>query len=126
MTGTIDNHPEAIPATMKFIKEELGAKNIGMVFNSGEQNSRAQVDAVKEILEDMDMNVEEASVATSADVKQAAESLIGKVDAFYIITDNTVVSALESVVDVANANKIPLIVGEFDSVKTWWFGCIWI
>ena len=59
----------------------------------------------------------EASVATSADVKQATESLIGKVDAFYIITDNTVVSALESVISVANDNKIPMMVGEFDSVK---------
>ena len=51
VTGTIDNHPDAIPNTMKFLKEELGAKNVGMVFNSGEQNSRAQVDAVKEMLE---------------------------------------------------------------------------
>ena len=88
-----------------------------MVFNAGEQNSRAQVDAVKELLKDMDMNVVEAPVATSADVKQATESLIGKVDAFYIITDNTVVSALESVISVANDNKIPMMVGEFDSVK---------
>ncbi|XKI11881.1 ABC transporter substrate-binding protein [Sporosarcina sp. ANT_H38] len=117
VTGTIDNHPDAIPSTMKFLKEELGAKNVGMVFNSGEQNSRSQVDAVKELLKGMDMNVVEASVATSADVKQAAESLIGKVDAFYIITDNTVVSALESVVSVANDNKIPMMVAEFDSVK---------
>lgn len=116
VTGTIDNHPEAIPNTMKFLKE-IGVKNVGMVFNSGEQNSRAQVDAVKELLKDMDMNVKEASVATSADVKQATESLIGKVDAFYIITDNTVVSALESVVSVANDNKLPVMVGEFDSVK---------
>ncbi|WP_203246395.1 ABC transporter substrate binding protein [Sporosarcina beigongshangi] len=117
VTGTIDNHPEAISTTMKFMKEELGVKNVGMVFNAGEQNSRAQVDAVKEILQDMDMEVKEAPVATSADVKQATESLVGKVDAFYIITDNTVVSALESVIDVANSNQIPLLVGEFDSVK---------
>lgn len=117
VTGTIDNHPEAIPNTMKFLKEELGATKIGMIFNAGEQNSRAQVAAVKEILTDLDMEVVEASVATSADVKQAAESLIGKADAFYIITDNTVVSALESVVSVANDNKIPMMVGEFDSVK---------
>ena len=88
-----------------------------MVFNAGEQNSRAQVDAVKELLKDMDMKVVEAPVATSADVKQAAESLIGRVDAFYIITDNTVVSALESVISVANDNKLPMMVGEFDSVK---------
>ena len=117
VTGTIDNHPEAIPSTMKFMKEELGVKAVGMVFNAGEQNSRAQVAAVKEILESMDMTVIEASATTAADVKQATESLVGKVDAFYIITDNTVVSALESVIDVANTNKLPLLVGEFDSVK---------
>ena len=117
VTGTIDLHPDAIPNTMKFLKEELGAKNVGMVFNSGEQNSRAQVDAVKEMLKDMDMTVVEASVATSAEVKQATESLLGKVDSFYIITDNTVVSALESVVSVANDHKIPMMVAEFDSVK---------
>lgn len=117
VTGTIDAHPDAITNTMKFLKEELDAKNVGMVFNSGEQNSRAQVDAVKEMLKDMDMTVVEASVATSADVKQATESLLGKVDSMYIITDNTVVSALESVISVANDNKIPMMVGEFDSVK---------
>jgi putative ABC transport system substrate-binding protein len=117
VTGTIDSHPEAISNTMKFLKEELGAKNVGMVFNAGEQNSRAQVDAVKEMLKGMDMNVVEASVSTSADVKQATESLIGKVDSLYIITDNTVVSALESVISVANDNKLPMMVGEFDSVK---------
>ncbi|MBO0588488.1 ABC transporter substrate-binding protein [Sporosarcina sp. E16_8] len=116
VTGTIDNHPDAIPNTMKFL-QEIGTKNVGMVFNAGEQNSRAQVDAVKELLKDMDMKVVEAPVATSADVKQAAESLIGRVDAFYIITDNTVVSALESVISVANENKLPMMVGEFDSVK---------
>ena len=56
----------------------------------------------------MDMKVVEASVSTSAEVKQATESLIGKVDAFYIITDNTVVSALESVIAVANDKKFLL------------------
>ena len=117
VTGTIDSHPDAIANTMKFLKEELGATKVGMVFNSGEQNSRSQVDSVKELLEDMDMTVVEASVATTADVKQATESLIGKVDSMYIITDNTVVSALESVISVANENKIPVMVGEFDSVK---------
>ncbi|MEK5070881.1 ABC transporter substrate-binding protein [Sporosarcina sp. FSL K6-1508] len=117
VTGTIDNHPDAIPNTMKFLQEEVGAKNVGMVFNAGEQNSRSQVDGVKELLKDMDMKVVEAPVATSADVKQATESLIGRVDAFYIITDNTVVSALESVISVANDNQLPLMVGEFDSVK---------
>lgn len=117
VTGTVDTQPEAIPSTVKFLKEELGSKNVGMVFNSGEQNSRAQVDAVKAEMNKVGLNVVEASVSTSAEVKQATESLIGKVDSLYIITDNTVVSALESVVSVANDNKLPMMVGEFDSVK---------
>lgn len=119
VTGTLDTHPDAIPSTLKFLKEEIGAKKVGMVFNSGEQNSRAQVDSIKKLIKDegYDMEIVEASVATSADVKQAAESLVGKVDSLYTITDNTVVSALESVVEVANANKLPMMVGEFDSVE---------
>lgn len=117
VTGTVDTQPEAIPSTIEFLKTELGAKSIGMVFNAGEQNSRAQVDRVKEEAEKVGVTIEEASVSTSAEVKQATESLLGKVDALYIITDNTVVSALESVISVANDNKLPVMVGEFDSVK---------
>jgi len=115
ITGTIDLHPETISKTVAFLKE-LGAKKVGMVYNAGEQNSVAQVSEVKKVMDEQGLAVVEASASTSADVKQATESLIGKVDAFYIITDNTVVSALESVIDVANTNKLPLIVGELDSV----------
>ena len=43
--------------------------------------------------------------------------MVGKVDCIYIITDNTVVSALESVIQVATDKKLPLFVGELDSVK---------
>ncbi|MEH6945957.1 ABC transporter substrate-binding protein [Bacillus sp. JJ634] len=117
VTGTTDSHPDAIANTVKFIAEELGAKTIGTVYNAGEKNSIVQVDNVKAEAKKLGVKVSEASVSTSADVKKAAESLIGKVDVFYIVTDNTVVSALESVVGVANDKDIPLFVGELDSVK---------
>lgn len=116
VTGTIDLHPETMPKTVAFLKE-LGAKNVGMVYNAGEQNSVAQIAAVKEIAAKEGVTIVEAAVSASSEVRQAAESLVGKVDAFYIITDNTVVSALESVIEVADANKLPLIVGELDSVE---------
>ncbi len=115
LTGTIDSHPDAIPSTMKFLKEELGASTVGMVYNAGEQNSVAQVKAVKEVLEEFDMTLEDASVSSSAEVKQATESLVGKVDAIYIITDNTVVSALETVVSVSQEHKNTLNKGEIDA-----------
>ncbi|MEK4698402.1 ABC transporter substrate-binding protein [Solibacillus sp. FSL R7-0668] len=116
VTGTIDLHPETMPKTVAFLKE-LGAKNVGMIYNAGEQNSVAQIAAVKELAAKEGVTIVDAAVSASSEVKQAAESLIGKVDAFYVVTDNTVVSALESVVDVANTNTLPLIVGELDSVE---------
>jgi len=71
-----------------------------------------QVEIAKEVVQNMDIEILEASVATSADVLQAAQSFIGKVDAIYVPTDNTVVSARESVIQVTNTNNIPLIAGE--------------
>lgn len=117
ITGTTDNHPEGTAKTIHFITDEVGAKKIGIVYNAGEQNSEVQVDAVRKLAEAKGASIVEASVSTSAEVKQAAESLVGRVDAIYIPTDNTVVSALESVISVANSKKIPLFVGELDSMK---------
>ncbi|XQY92715.1 ABC transporter substrate-binding protein [Metabacillus sp. HB246100] len=116
ITGTTDTHPDAIPNTVKFIDENIEGNKVGMIYNSGEQNSVAQIDLVKNAMEGTDLEVVEASVSTSAEVKQATESLIGKVDSLYVITDNTVVSALESVIGVAADEDIPLFVGELDSV----------
>lgn len=117
ITGTTDNHPEATKKTISFITDEVKAKNIGVIFNSGEQNSVVQVDEVKKIAGEKGAKLVEVSVATTAEVKQAAESLVGRVDAIYIPTDNTVVTALDSVIAVANSKKIPLFVGELDSMK---------
>lgn len=122
VTGTTDLHPDTIKNTVLFLKNELGVENIGMVYNTAEQNSVAQVNQVKEVATEEGLTVVEAVVATSADVKQASESLVGKIDAFYIITDNDVVSAFESVVDVANTNQLPLLAGELDSVARGAFG----
>jgi putative ABC transport system substrate-binding protein len=117
ITGTTDNHPDATKKTISFITDEVKAKKIGVVYNSGEQNSVVQVKEVKKIAEGNGAKLVEVSVSTSAEVKQAAESLVGRVDAIYIPTDNTVVSALESVISVSNSKKIPLFVGELDSMK---------
>lgn len=117
VTGTIDLHPEVIPNTMTFLKEQLNAEKIGIIYNAGEQNASVQAEKVKEMAEELGVTVVEATVATSADVKQAADSLVGKVDSLYIIKDNTVVSALESVIEVAVAQNLPMMVGELDSMK---------
>lgn len=117
ITGTTDMHPDAIPNTVKFMDGNFSGKTVGVIYNAGEQNSVSQIDIVKEVLKGTSLKLAEATVSTSSEVKQAAESLVGKADMFYVITDNTVVSALESVIQVAKDQDLPLFVGELDSVK---------
>lgn len=117
ITGVVDLHPEAIEKTVEFIDQYFKDATVGIIYNAGEQNSVTQMKAIEEIAEGTSLTLVERTVATAADVQQAAMTLVGDVDVFYIFTDNTVVSALDSVVDVANEQQIPLIVGEPDSVE---------
>ena len=116
ITGVVDMHPDAVNNTVQFIDQYFEGATVGMIYNTGEQNSVVQIESVKQAVEGTSLSVVERTVSTSAEVQQAATSLVGEADVFYIVTDNTVVSALESVVGVANEQDIPLVVGEPDSL----------
>ena len=92
------------------------AKSLGIIYSSGEVNSEVQVKLAKTIAESEGLSVKETTITNSAEVQQAAQDLAGTVDAIYVPTDNTVVSAFASVVQAAEDAKIPLIAGEADSV----------
>ncbi|MGV3489077.1 MAG: ABC transporter substrate-binding protein [Tuberibacillus sp.] len=117
VTGTSDTHPEAIPKTIQFIDKEFDIKKVGTIYNSGETNSIAQIDIIKKAMKGTDLKLVEKTVTNSSEVLQAANSLVGKVDAIYIVTDNTVVSAFESVLKVAYEHHIPVFAGELDSTR---------
>lgn len=116
VTGVSDLAPIAKQFDLVF---ELGLKPqaVGIIYNSGEQNSRSQLELAKAAAAQHGVALVERAIANSADVYAAAQSLVGKVQAIYITTDNTVVSALESVIKVADEQKIPLIMSDTDSVK---------
>jgi putative tryptophan/tyrosine transport system substrate-binding protein len=117
-TGTTDTHPDAIKNTIAAIKKFIpGAKKVGIIYNNGEPNSVVNVKNAKEALEAAGLEAVETTISASSEVKQAAESMVGRVDVLYIPKDNTVVAALESVITVANDKDIPMFVGEGDSVK---------
>lgn len=116
ITGVVDLHPDAIKQTVDFIDQYFEDATVGLIYNAGEQNSVIQIESVKEAGEGTSLSFEERTVANAAEVHQAATTLVEDVDVIYIVTDNTVVSALDSVVGVSNEQKIPLIVGEPDSL----------
>lgn len=115
VTGTSDLTP--VRAQLELLKEIApGATRVGVVYNAGEVNSVVQVQIAREAAADLGLTLVEATAANSSEVLQAAQSLQGRADAIYVPTDNTVVSALESVLLVAERAKLPLIAGEADSV----------
>lgn len=114
VTGTSDLNPVAEQiALVKQIKPD--ARSVGVLYSSGEVNSEVQVAAAREAAAKEGLELVEKTIAETRDVQQAADSLA--VDAIYVPTDNKVVSALGSVIQIAESKKIPLVVGEGDSVR---------
>jgi putative ABC transport system substrate-binding protein len=93
------------------------AKRIGVVYNAGESNSVSVVNALKQVAAPRQMTIVEATVSNTSEVANASKSLVGRADVIYIPTDNTVVSALNSVLQVGIANKLPVFAGDNDSVE---------
>jgi putative tryptophan/tyrosine transport system substrate-binding protein len=115
LSGTTDRSPVA--GQMDLIHETLpNAKRIGTIYNPGEVNSIASVKEINAEIAKRGMTLTEAPAPSSSAVKTAAETLVGKVDAIHIPTDNTVVLALESVIKVCQDNKIPLFAADVESV----------
>jgi putative ABC transport system substrate-binding protein len=116
VTGVSDMQP--ITPILELVKAfRPNAKAVGMVYNAGESNSvflekEAEKDAAA-----MGLTIVKAPASTSAEVQAAAQSLVGRADAIMVVGDNTAVSALESIIKVAEQNKIPLVAGDPDSVK---------
>lgn len=116
VTGISDLTP--VRKQFELIKEMLPeAKAVGTIYNLAESNSILTNELAKEACADLGLKLIEATVSSSADVMLAARSLVGKVDAIYISTDNVTVSALDAVVQVTNENNIPLVLADPTTLK---------
>ncbi|MFA1627352.1 ABC transporter substrate-binding protein [Rhizobium mongolense] len=116
VTGLSDMSPVAEHVAL--IKEILpAAKTIGYLYNSGEANSVSLLAALKAEAEKAGMGVVESAATKSAEVQGAARALVGRADAIYVPTDNTIISALEGAVAVAEESKLPLFTADTDSVS---------
>jgi putative ABC transport system substrate-binding protein len=92
-------------------------KTIGVIFNSGEANSQKQAQAIKDLADKQGIRVVEATVSKSSDVTTATNALIGQVEAILLPTDNTVISALETILKIGIHNKIPVFGSDVDIVR---------
>ncbi len=111
VTGTSDMNPVADQIALG--KELVPtAQTVGLIYNSSEANSIAQIKIAKEALAADGMKAQEVTVTNVNDVQQAVQSLVGKCDFIYIPTDNTLASAMQTVSDITTPAKLPVICGE--------------
>lgn len=114
VTGASDMNPVA--EQLELLQEIApDVETVGIVYSSGEVNSAVQVELAQEAAEELGLEIQEATISNSSEVQQGVESL--DVDAIYVPTDNAVVSALESVLQYAHQNDLPVIAAEGDSVQ---------
>lgn len=92
-------------------------KKIGTLYNAGEANSVFLTSKLKEASTALGIEVVESTVSTSADVLAAAQALVGRVDAIWVGTDNTVVSGLEALIKICEDNQIPLFPSDEPSIE---------
>ena len=111
VTGTSDLTPVA--EQIDLLKQLLpNAKTVAILYNGAEDNSIYQADIAKTAITNNGMSAKEVSVSELSQIQQVVESLVGKVDAIYIPTDNLLAEGMATVGMIANENKIPVIVGE--------------
>lgn len=114
MTGVSDMNP--MQSQLELIKEALPeAKTVGIVYSSGEVNSEVQVAEAEKAAAGLGLEIKKATVTNSSEVQQAAESL--DVDAFLIPTDNTVVSAAEAVIQIAEQKQAPVFASDESTME---------
>ena len=92
------------------------AKTWGTIYNPAEVNSLSHILIMREAAKSLGLTLLEATVARSEEVGQAAASLVGRVQAITITSDNTTVANLEAIARVCEQHKIALFAGDTDSV----------
>jgi putative ABC transport system substrate-binding protein len=106
-TGTSN----AIPVEEMFkLSEKLtpGCKTYGLIYCTSEVNSVTTVNNAKAYMDANGLSYVEAVVTSSGEVQQAAQSLVGRVDAMFIPNDSVVQTSLTAVAEVAKDAKIPV------------------
>lgn len=111
VTGTSDDLP--IGKQFELLQKLApNAKKIGIVYNTGEANSQIQVENAKKAAPEYGFEIITAGVTNVSEVPQSLDSIVGKIDALYVPTDNAVVSSIATVVNTCYKKNIPVIGSE--------------
>lgn len=116
VTGVSDPYPitAEIDAMLK-IKPDI--KTVGMIYKVGDTAGDQLAKEARDHFKELNIKIVDATISTVADASQAAQSLVGKVDAIELPGDTTTLSAVPAILKVAKSNDIPVFGAANDTVK---------
>ena len=116
ITGISDS-PD-IKKQVELIQEFLPKESIiGIIYNPGETNSHVHAERLEDALQTARYRVIKTPAYSTGDVLQAAQGTVPNVDALMLTNDNTVISALNAVLQTAKQKGIPVFCSDPESVK---------
>ena len=111
VSGTSDLAPLEQQAAM--VQEWFpDARNVGLLYCSGEPNSKYQVDTVQGYLEELGYACTQYPFADTNDMASVTQTAAGSSDVIYVPTDNTVANNTGVVDNICRPLGIPIIAGE--------------
>ncbi len=110
VTGVSDMNP--VQEQISLLHEITGATRIGNVYSSGEQNGVVLMEQAQAACDALGLELVTVAVSNSSEVRTALQSIIDRVDAVYIATDNNVISAIAAIDDVCNNAGVPLLAAD--------------
>lgn len=91
-------------------------KSIGIIYNDAEANSRKAVSVARELVKQRGLTLEEATIANTSEVLQAAQVLVLRnVDVLWEVGDNTANQGLEAIIKAGTDAGIPVVNSDADS-----------
>lgn len=111
VTGASDMNPVTVQVElMKTLCP--GVKTVGIVINSGEENSAIQANEAKAAFEAEGYTVKIYSVADSNEIQTVVTAACNEVDAFYEPTDNLIADNVPTMSNITTPAGKPVICGE--------------
>lgn len=123
ITGTSDRWPTSAQFDL-LLQLVPSVKRIGVIYNPGETNSESNIKEVEQVCKNKNLQLIKVAVSNTSEVYAAAQSLVGKIDAFYVSADNTVITAMDAVIKISEKNRIPLLPGVSSNVEQGGFGTL--
>ncbi|MCI1985355.1 MAG: ABC transporter substrate-binding protein [Lactobacillus sp.] len=107
ITGVSDQAP--IQAQLDLIHQLLPqAKTLGVISTSSDDSAQTQAKMVGEMAPKSGFTVKQFTISSTNDLNQVAGQMVTQVDAVFVPTDNTIASAMQTLVQVADTKKIPI------------------